>query len=315
MPERFLHHRAVIALSLLFVHSPLRAYSQDKLADILTTLRIEEKRYENIDLLFNREYEVVDAKIPADDRSNASKSLDGQVSLVQFVGKEVLKRDERIRFVQQRGMVHIDWKANSIWSDGSRKSRRRALCFDGAVSRLMDSTPPEKNYSSHVIMGKATVLPHTLVIGNGIGTQGTVPPLSSYLKGGQSIKVTYQGEELFQGLTCKKVQITRIQDNEPSLWQELWLAESRNLIPVRRLEYKSRLSAKLPHAEASVKKWKELQPGTWFPVSVTSKKYESIALQQTGVQKLRWEKRFVADKIVLNPNHPRQFFGRLPDSE
>jgi len=126
MSERFLHHLAIIALSLLFIHCPLRAYAQDNLADVLTTLRIEEKRYENIDLLFNRDYEVVDTNIPADSGSgsNVSQSLDGQVSLVQFVTNKLLKRDERIRFVQQRGMVHIDWKTNSIWSDGSRKSRR-----------------------------------------------------------------------------------------------------------------------------------------------------------------------------------------------
>jgi len=179
----------------------------------------------------------------------------------------------------------------------------------------MDSTPPEKNYSSRVIMGKATVLPHTLLIGNGIGTQGAVPSLSSYLEGRHSIQVTYQGEDLFQGLACKKIQITRIQGDEPSLWQEFWLAESRNLIPVRRLEYKSRLSSELPHAEASVEKWKELRPGTWFPVSATTKKYNSIVLQRDGVQKLRWVKHFVVDKIVQNPNHPKQFFARLPDSE
>ncbi|MCH9653224.1 MAG: hypothetical protein K0U86_15370 [Planctomycetes bacterium] len=142
-------------------------------------------------------------------------------------------------------------------------------------------------------------------------------PLSTYLEGAKAItaypgsdadlrKMYFEkqilGTEKFQGLQCIKVKMELVGSNgKPSSRHEIWLAKERNLIPVRRLDYKYRWSKEIPVSESIVDEWKELRPGVWFPMKAHTNRYNFLSKKPIEKRELMWRRQYAVKSITLNP--------------
>ena len=91
------------------------------------------------------------------------------------------------------------------------------------------------------------------------------------------------------------------QDGRARTRREFWLAEDRNLIPVRILSFHDRDSDFLPTSEAVVEDWLQVQPGVWYPRKASVKRYNSILLRREDKQVLAWRMDFDVQSVELNP--------------
>lgn len=133
----------------------------------------------------------------------------------------------------------------------------------------------------------------------------------AWLREDQTRNVTYRGERTFHGLRCHVVSIACViveRSEEFSRW-ELWLAEDRNYIPVRRLDFRYIISKNLPEGEGEVDGFREIEAGVWFPSSARAVGYRPLVLQEKGAQQLDWERRYSVEEVSLHPQYPPEYFS------
>ncbi len=303
-------------------------YGEDTLWETITAVRENESLYANLDVLVRCTYEIGDPKLhsgggffnvedPTPDADAASSDASGRSGafrlVSQFASRFVSQRSETFHFVSQEGMLRLDWKGTSTHDDDTVRSWHRILLFDGTTTRLHDEAPLGDCYRASGILKEATIRPHALLF----PWADRDTSLSDYLEGRQDREVSYQGKEELDGLKCRRVRITHLsgRPQKPTIHTDLWLAEERNLIPVRRLEYKLRWSEELPHADAAVDQWREIRPGVWFPVAAAKTVYNTTALEREKVQKLQWREQYTVERVSLDPEHEITFFRELDVEE
>jgi hypothetical protein len=152
-------------------------------------------------------------------------------------------------------------------------------------------------------------------------------PLSTYLRGHEAmaahpdanwndrltLEYRYQGEGEFQGLKCHVVWMVSCskKSGNPLTRTELWLAEDRNYIPVRRFTYTYWCSEEIPAGEGAVEAWKEVEPGVWFPLEAEVTVYNKKAIQRERKQELRWRERYTTEMVSLDPKYDVSFFREV----
>ncbi|WP_417393591.1 hypothetical protein [Gimesia sp.] len=146
-------------------------------------------------------------------------------------------------------------------------------------------------------------------------------PLSVYLQGGDATRADQRNPSEknreqprirvldrveFQGHPC-----IRVRRETSRVRREYWLAQDRNLIPVRILSFNDRGTEFLPCAEAVVEDWWELQPGTWYPRRATIKRFQTSRFRREEKPVLAWRMDFDVQSVELNPKVEASLFSTL----
>lgn len=112
----------------------------------------------------------------------------------------------------------------------------------------------------------------------------------------------------FQGHPCTRVRMELVNtQNETYARYEYWLAEDRNLIPIRLLRFDARdftalpTSSFLPTSESFVTDWLEVQPGVWYPQKASVKRFDWSLLRSKDQQVLAWRMDYEVHSVELNP--------------
>ena len=110
----------------------------------------------------------------------------------------------------------------------------------------------------------------------------------------------------FQGHPC-----IRVRRETSHVRREYWLAEDRNLIPVRILSFGDRGTEFLPSSEAVVEDWWELQPGIWYPRRATIKRFKTSRFRREEKPVLAWRMDFAVQSAELNPKVEASLISQL----
>lgn len=284
--------------------APLRA--EMTIEDIIENVRRNEALYDNIDVTLLTEHHIDDRHTPVNFDNGAS---------------EVVSMSSRTKFVGQGGLFRLDQTGKSIAGDKGF-SEDRISAFDGKITRIYD-----QNAIGNLVDRKKEdpnrIRPHMLLfrtpslvrcaLSTFLSGEGARSDELAWLSDDLTRKVTYQGELKVKGLRCHVVWITCVEkpEGDTGRW-ELWLAEDRNYLPVRRLDFRSIISKDLPEGEGEVDDLREIEPGVWFPFAARATGYNAWAVQTKGVQQLEWEERFITDEVSLHPNYPPEYFADVP---
>ena len=282
------------------------AFADVSLKEIVQNIRDYEALYDSIDVRLKEVYSRTDQ----DFRVQASDTLVVEETLATW-------------YVSQDGLFRLERDGEATLHGGDRHSRDRTRLFDGQTTKVFS-----QGAVGHLVKGRSDdsyfVRPHMLLLRYNF----LMVPLSVYLEGheamaahpnghwnnGYVLRNSYEGECEYQGLKCHRVRITTFlspdSDRPHDAW-ELWLAEERNLIPVRRLAFTFRYSETIPVGEAFVDKWEELQSGVWFPMHATIVSYNKPLLKREGRQEAQWRKEFTVDSVSLAPDYDLAFFEDL----
>lgn len=120
------------------------------------------------------------------------------------------------------------------------------------------------------------------------------------------------GTEAFQGQQCTKIVIETVDpEGAPYSREELWLAQDRNYIPIRRLYFHYKDSKTLPNSESIVDTWQEVRPGVWYPVKSHSNRFSPLTLRQEGRQRLESRTKREIKSVELNPQISPEVFSQV----
>jgi hypothetical protein len=205
-------------------------------------------------------------------------------------------------------------------------TRNRIRAFDGTTTRLYD-----REAVGNVIAGPQpddhAVRPHMMLMRYSLHRI----PLSTLLQGDEAIakhpfgkpsailrhEIRYEGEDKYQGLRCQIVSVASVRkaDGQATSRRHYWLAEERNWIPVRLVNYRHSSSQQVPSGEGIVEEFREIKPGVWFPMVARTTVYDTLYLQREGKQRLQWREDYVTETVSLEPKYDTAYFQdvKFPD--
>lgn len=284
---------------------PLRA--DMTVEDIVDNVRRNEGLYENIDVTLYHEHRIDEDEAPSTGTVN-----------------EIVSLNSRTKFVSQDGLFRLDRTGKSTTAE-NEYSDDRVSAFDGDLTRIYEQNTIA-NIAHHKQQEPDGVRPHMLLF----RTPSVIRCALSTLLSGERARgdelarlsdektreVTYLGAEDFNGLRCHRIRVTTIvKPDWPSGHWDLWLAEDRNYLPVRRLDFRRGISDKIPEGEGVVEEFREIEPGIWFPFAVRATGYNAWAVQTKGIEVPHWHARFATEAVSLHPRYPREYFADVPFSD
>ncbi len=279
--------------------------SSGPLAEIIRQVRQNESLYSNIEVRWKFIYQI------PDQASEAEKLITASRSTLHYVntGERFLLRENGLRL-----------------RDSQQVSRDYVSAFDGETTRVVDNARRASIFEGRVLPAQHF---DPYMILRKMGSSSTKYPLSTYLSGHDAARkhpdgdreigayeVTYEGEEQFTGLKCKKVRVWGVKRNN-NRWHhvwEFWIAEARNHLPVRLLCFDLSKSAEIPTFEGALEDLKEIAPGVWFPFSAKAESFNKQIVGDERRQVLQWRSEVAVEKVVLSPRYPESFFSiEIPD--
>ncbi len=291
----------------LFACTAVRA--EVTLEDIIENVRRSEALYENLDVVIHTEYEIGDREPAQFDQ-----------------GAEVLKSSSRVHYVRQDGLFRLD-RTGSSHDTERTLSLDRVRAYDGGTTRGVEGTKV-----ANIIQGrqddKDLVRPHMLLLRNTLhckaplsvyltGTEAMRSHPDSHWEGDLSLRNTYLGEADFNGLRCHRVRITtHVPAGPPDDSFELWLAEDRNYLPIRRFGFTFRYSENVPIGEGVVTALREIAPNIWFPTAAEMTVYDGIELQRSGRRdRVANRTTYAVEEVSLTPRYNLAYFRdvTIPD--
>jgi hypothetical protein len=288
------------------------------LSEAIAKVEAAERLYHDHDVRFRVEMRLDEAMVrrfqaPKRGGTTARTSHSVQVSATA---------DWQGHFVSQGGMFRLDRKGGNVSVDGDRDHSFDLIeAFDGETQRRLNQNVVA-NVSRTRKENRDRFWPHTLVLGHAhlYGPLSLIlrgepaikaSPFADQLKPGVSFASRIEGVEQVEGLLCRKVVLGIIRRGAETGRFELFLAQERNLIPVKMLQY-TRESTTKPSATAVVREWKELRPGIWSPLKIDLTVYDSAQLREHDIQHLGWTQKYFVESIDLNPHYPREYFSNVP---
>lgn len=244
---------------------------------------------------------------------------------VQFVADnihEVISSDKIVKYVLQDGMFRTDLQESTLdTSSKNQNARTRLSLFDGESSRIRDgrivNIRAGRTVDSHILR------PHMLIL-----QCSTYPvPLSALLTGRDAVAaygdkligdrtelvVEYGGREAIDGHDCHKVVWRRRNSTSHRITStiHLWLAADRNWLPIRVRVLSHKYSTTLPHSEADVSDFRELEPNVWCPTHARTMTFIGDSLRKYGRQERSFGRTFYVSRFTLSPAYPKEFFQSL----
>ena len=292
----------LICLYVLLGECESRCFSDDRLQSIIENVRQNESLYTELDVRLRETYRIGDhAPVVSSDGT-----------------EEIISKDKAIHYVTQSGMFRLDIEGTSHTKTGP-SVRDRIRAFDGTTTRLFD-----QDVVGNIITGRSdddnAVRPHMLLMRYSF----LMIPLSTLLSGDEAIaahpagkpsansvhSIRYDREDEFRGRPCHVVTVASVSKSsgEERSRREYWLAEDRNYIPVRLLNYTYRASRDIHSGEDVVEEFTEISPGVWFPTLASFTAYDKLQLGRDGQQRLKWREDYVVQEASLDPNYDMAYF-------
>jgi hypothetical protein len=296
--------RNALLLTAAILLAPAASRAEVTIDDIIENVRRNEALYEDLDVVIHSEYDIGDREPAKFDN-----------------GAEVVKSSARVHYVRQDALFRLD-RTGSSQNTKQTRSVDGVRAFDGETTRAVDG-----NAIANITRGRQEdvdlVRPHMLLLRN---TVHRMPPLSVYLSGteamkshplvhwdtGLSLRNTYEGPAEFMGLRCHRVRITTLVAGTAHDSFELWLAEDRNYIPIRRFGFTFRYSDTVPIGEGSVTELREVAPDVWFPITAEITVYDGIELKRTGRRdRVSNRSNYWVEEVSLAPRYDISYFRDL----
>jgi hypothetical protein len=294
------------------------------LEDLIELVRQNELLYQNIDVTVRKKWEQ--------DRSIAARVGPIITPNGTLQGKPLCRSNATRRYVAQ-GELYRHEETSQTWGvhDEAPETFVEMGAYDGDISR------GRMDLIGNIITGKYEFGGPIRAHGFFGLFGGNHVPLSVWLGGERALRAyprakfwlrpdvdhvaQYKGRAEFQGLGCHVVWLLRYwKKGKPHTSEAIahvvyWLAEDRNLIPVRYQSYKYQWSRTVPITEGMVREWTELQPGIWFPKHVVIDALDESSLVKRGERVHSWRCEWFVDAVSLNPNHDVSFFRDIPFPE
>lgn len=168
-----------------------------------------------------------------------------------------------------------------------------------------------ENYGRpHMLLESSPQVPLSIFL-SGKKAMVHFPGLPAHLKPFQ-VKAWIEGTGEIQGLKCTQVVVERLNDSGVRFSKQiLWLAQERNLIPVKIVTYHDQFSREKPCEEAFVDEWQQLRPGVWFPRTFHTDRLDWIMNVLKKKQQVGWQKAYVVESVELDPSLPADTFTKL----
>ncbi len=228
-------------------------------------------------------------------------------------------RDYTISCVRQEGMFHTEVKGNTLTVGNETINDDRIRVSDRKVTRVYESHKIGNVISEYLEDG-SLIRPHKILFGELL-----VSPLSTYLLGHEAmasypsacwnqkntLKNTYQGEADYHKLKCHKIWITSYHSGRLFARWEVWLAEARNYIPAKLLNYSLSYSKVIPVALGEVTSWREIKPGIWFPYESQMTAFDKLEIRDTGNQIPIWRYKYIVHNVTLDPKYNISYYRDL----
>ncbi len=179
------------------------------------------------------------------------------------------------------------------------------------LGEISDLPKRMENYGRpHMLLESSPHVPLSIFL-SGKKAMVHFPGLPAHPKPFQ-VKAWIEGTGEIQGLKCTQVVVERLNDSGVRFSKQiLWLAQERNLIPVKIVTYHDQFSREKPCEEAFVDKWQQLGPGVWFPRQAHIDRYNLFLFKYNGSYEIDWRRQYTVQQITLHPKVQKQDFSAL----
>ncbi|QDT92260.1 hypothetical protein [Gimesia algae] len=319
-----------VLLACLFLHTTTVNAQENPTAlqNLIEEIEQHEKLYANLKL----DVTSVNEMLP--ERKEADQQIRHVTKTMLFRHGNQYREEE-----SKRGRFQIQYFAppkKELRMHSNTGVMKRMQVYDGDIFRSYSSIDlttarkdgkPIKHHSGEITdeppQVSNLVRPHMFLFFD----RGPYVPLSTFLKGpaaiaatpgaayetrDRQIQVQILDEEKFAGFKCIRLSIKLVKDNGSLLTRhELWLAQGRNLIPVRKLSFPSHRSDTIPRSDSIVDTWQEIRPGVWFPHKAHQDENNVFIIIKENRQQRYWHREYATQDVELNPQLPEDIFTRL----
>ena len=291
----------------LFSSAVAQSPADTMVARIIDNVRANEELYQHLEVVVRKEYQLQSMNCA---RTGATKTM-----------------TVTTRSVLQSGRIYVDCttRGNALTDmDGTAdKSFEQAslLGYDGEVTTRL--TPSARLANVHqerfegcdVFRAHAWLLPRAHICF----------PFSLWLTGGEALKkhplaglhkewdskVTYEGREDVDGLSCVKLRIA-MGPASSRVFHVLWLAVERNYLPVRMESFAPTFTNNKDHPLATARSsdFREIHAGVWLPFRRSYVVYCEVDLRKNKAVVSNTEEAYI-EKVNTNPDYDLDLF-RIP---
>lgn len=297
-------HRFILAIAAAASIGAGGAAADDTMTKIVENVRANEALYCNIETVIHKTYKLGRPKILIDDFTKTES------------------RKSRVVLQGELTYLRIDGHSEAVGKASQNLDTLQG--YDGLTTRVV-----EQDAFANIHDGKFTDYrighadPYTMQFQRfGIGI-----PLSTFLQGTPGIRkqkgfekhnleVTFEGEEVVDGLRCQKVRCR----SWPDSWEgptdsvghwDLWLAVDRNYLPIRNELFLGRMKGQAEQI------WRysdlrEISPGVWFPMRASLVVYDKLWFNEDHKLVVNNSEEYVVEKAVLDPRYDISLFRDIP---
>ena len=289
-----LHHRRVprvVCMMMCLCAMCRTALGDLSLDDIITNVESAETLYRDVSVEYTSQYGITDYK---------REHLFGK--------REVISIDLKCSqtSIGEKYRLEIDGEQNSRLGV---KSRDRICAYDGVSMKVLEqdavgNVSPNRRMDAHLFR------PHVLPYFH----HDPIEPLSVRLRGDEAYHSfvgrmpresgdlrVYAGEEMRDGIRCHRIDF--ITPNETGVTNasksSLWIAESRNYLPVAQETFIHIDKGDLAFNRSAVESFDEIAPGVWIPKRVVIRHYDRFALAETGELHELWNQVITVNSCQL----------------
>jgi hypothetical protein len=293
-------------LLLLAMCLPSDVHGQQKsdkgIADIIDNVRSCESLYENMEVSTRESYVL--------SNENVMRRVDAAPS-----------EKTHSRCVLQRGLVYTEKVSEMTGQDGAITKKLQRCGYDGEMTRLIDDNIVNIHQGRvdcpNVYRPHTWILPHIPV------------PLSVFLEGGRSlqqhakagmlkdrfVRTALEKEEEIEGVPCLKLRTEiRMQEQAEEINEiiYLWLAPTRNYLPMKSEGTVMYYSHTLPLEKGIAKDFREIRSGLWLPFEYSVMVYDERTIKLENKLVVSNATQGWIEKAELDPHYDVSFFRDIP---
>lgn len=277
---------------------------QLNVSEIIQNVRSNEELYQNIEVIFHKEYRL---------RNQADWIMDNAIT----------SSDGTHRTVLQNGMLFSSNYEKKTFSESKTNQRTRLHAYDGEKTRVING----RIVNIHVgkVGNPYQFRPHTWLL----SLARMSFPLSLWLQGGEELQlqpfagiyrdliqdVTFEKVEELDGIQCfvlRSVLCGKQSPKEVDTIRYVWLAPEKNYLPVKTVGYAPAYSKEMPLEVGIASTFREIAPGISLPFRYEITVYDEYALRSMNKHIVSNSEVGVIEKAELNPQYPTSFFRDIP---
>ncbi len=295
--------RRVICVVISFCAMCHTALGGLSLADIIANVESAEILYRDVSVEFTSQYQITEYK-----RQN------------MYSQREVNSIDEKCNqtSVGEKYRLEVDGETRSRVEVSNRD---RISAYDGVSMKIFEQNAvgnigPKRRLDKHLFR------PHVLAYYN----HDPLEPLSIRLRGDEAYflytgkrraytidKCEYIGEEIREGIRCHRIDFIYPKTENPvnESKASLWIAESRNYLPVAYETYIHTDKGDLAFCQSVVESFHEITTGVWVPKKVVIRLFDQFALAETGELHELWNQVITVNSCQLISEADPKLFSEV----